>query len=198
MIPIFPGDAAAVMRTGLPNAYPPISITLNPFTWPMRDPVVSMKSRFCSIISRIFVSIRLWRSILESSASRICFGGNHVAFVVPRDVGRFASQIRQIEKARGNFPAPPRQPHPMLQNRRKRVAVERQQLFVVADFTQAPGVLADHRFAPLHFLVEFDAHLENLFEVFLEIVKQLVHVAVADQDDLHVHVDRFRLHAPPC
>ena len=47
--------------------------------------------------------------------------------------------------------------------------------------------------APVHLLVEFDADLENLFEIVLEIVKQLVHVAIADQDHLDVDVDRLGL-----
>ena len=72
-------------------------------------------------------------------------------------------------------------------------AVKGQKLLVVAELAQAPAVLADDFVAPLHFFVEFDAHFENLLEVLLVVVEQLVHVAVADQDDFHVHVDRLRL-----
>ena len=48
--------------------------------------------------------------------------------------------------------------------------------------------------APIHLLVEFDADLENFLEVVFVIVEQLVHLAVADQNNFYVNVNRFGLH----
>jgi len=70
--PAFPRAAVAVIRTGLPNEYPPISRTLSPFTWPTRVPSTSTSSVPSWIISRMRVSIRLWRSIFEDKAPRTC------------------------------------------------------------------------------------------------------------------------------
>src|SRR6266550_617126 len=69
--PVFPRAAVAVMRTGLPNEYPPISRTLSPFTWPTLEPSTSTSKVPSWIISRMRVSIRLWRSIFEDKAPRI-------------------------------------------------------------------------------------------------------------------------------
>src|SRR5579859_1943132 len=83
-------------------------------------------------------------------------------------------------------------PHTMLQNGSHSVAVEVQELLVVGKLSQAACVLQQHGVAPLHLLIEFHADLENFLEVVLVIVKQFVHIPVADQNYFHVNINRFR------
>src|SRR5712671_1509830 len=50
----------------------------------------------------------------------------------------------------------------------------------------------------MHLFVKLYAHLENFPEIFLILVQQLVQLPVADQNHLHIDLDRFRLQrAPP-
>src|ERR1700738_4713343 len=50
----------------------------------------------------------------------------------------------------------------------------------------ATAVRPHHGIAHHHFLVELDAHFENLAEILLVFIQKFVHVAVADQNDFHV------------
>ena len=68
-----------------------------------------------------------------------------------------------------------------------------QQLFIVHELSYASAIVTVDFVVPVHFLVELDAHLENFLEIVLVVVKQLVHLAIADQNNFRVHVDRLGL-----
>ena len=140
--PIFPSAAVAVIRTGFPNEYPPISSTLNPFTCPTRDPAKSTSSVPSSIISRMRVSIRLCRSIFAESAVRTCAARTTDSPAFAVDVCRLARQIRNIHKSRRHLVPPPRLPHAILQNRRKRPAVEWRQILFLHSARNRPAYSA--------------------------------------------------------
>ncbi len=68
--------------------------------------------------------------------------------------------------------------------------IERAEPLVLAQLVQTAAVLADHVVAHLHLFVEFDAHLDDLFELFFVGVQQFVEIAVPDEDDFHRQIDR--------
>src|SRR5579863_1594764 len=108
------------------------------------------------------------------------------------NVAGFASEVGKFEEPRGDFSAPPGATHPVFENRGDGAAIKRAEMFIIGKLPQAAAVVADHFLAPVHLLVEFDANFENLLEVVLVIVEELIHFAVADENDLHVNVDGLR------
>ena len=54
--------------------------------------------------------------------------------------------------------------------------------------------MADYFIVPGHFFVEFDADFENFAEILFVGVEELVHVAVADEENFYVYGDGLGLH----
>src|SRR6266849_370155 len=69
--PTFPSAAVAVIRTGFPKEYPPISSTLSPFNWPARSPATSTSSVPSSIISRIREMIEEGTLLVDVAGERV-------------------------------------------------------------------------------------------------------------------------------
>src|SRR5689334_22947136 len=108
-------------------------------------------------------------------------------------VGRFAGQIGKFRETRGHLVAASGLAHSIFHHGGHRGSVKRANAFLFGELPQASAVLAHDGVAHHHFLVKLNAHFENLAEIFFELIQQLVHVAVANENNLYINVDGFGL-----
>src|ERR1022692_2823426 len=116
--------------------------------------------------------------------------GDDLASVMFGGIRRLSSQIGEIEKAGRNLTSAPGEANTVFEDRGDGRAVEMQQFLVVNELSQPSPVLAGDLFAPLHLLIKFHADLEDFFEVVLVVVQHFVHIAIADENDFCVDVNR--------
>src|ERR1051326_2467417 len=107
----------------------------------------------------------------------------------------FARQVRNVNKTGSHFISAASHTDAIFEDGREGSAVERPESLFFGQCAKPASILRNDGIVHSHFFVKLDGHLENLAKVFLVIVEQFVHFAVADQDDLDVDLDGFRLHS---
>src|SRR5256884_6990138 len=95
-------------------------------------------------------------------------------------IAEYAGRLRALSEKENLFPF-------------DRGAFEREEVLFLRERAQPPGILGNDAVAHSHLFVELHAHFKNLPKVLFIFVEQLVELAVADEDDLDIDVDGFRL-----